>query len=141
MGGAELSGTQGRIMIFYDDYGTGPFIPLESFILKNRAGVKRLEPRRETNFRLYFQLLHTQFADAVRLDQPPIAPAAAGLRALEVVLAAYKSAALGTVVPLPLQPDDPVFQRGALGLAELDVPSTSLLARRGLFGLGAQRGT
>lgn len=137
VGGAELSGTQGRILILYDEYGTGPFLPLASFVLKNRDGLKTLEPRQDTNLRLNFQLLHAQFAEAVRLDQPPVAPAAAGLRALEAVLAAYKSAALGTVIPLPLASDDPVFIRGALGLAELDVPAMSPLARRGLFGLGA----
>jgi len=138
VGGAELSGTDGRVMIFYDEYGTGPFLPLANFILKNRDGLKYLEPRQDTNLRLNFQLLHAQFADAVRLNQPPIAPAAAGLQALEAVLAAYKSAALGAVIFLPLAPDDPVFQRGAPGLAELNVPSTSLLARRELFGLGSQ---
>lgn len=136
VGGAELSGTEGRVMILYSEYGTGPFLPLASFGLKNRNGLKYLEPRQDTNLRLNFQLLHAQFADAVRLDLPPIAPAAAGLRALQAVVAAYKSAALGAVVALPLASDDPVFQRGALGLAELDVPARSLLARRGLYGLG-----
>lgn len=138
MGGAEISGTEGRLMIFYSEYGTGPFLPLASFILKNRDGLKYLEPRQDTNLNLNFQLLHAQFADAVRLNQLPIAPAAAGLRALEAVLAAYKSAALGALVPVPLASDDPVFQRGAAGLAELNVPIASLLARRGLFGLGSR---
>lgn len=138
MGGVELSGTTGRMMIFYDEYGTGPFLPLAGCILKNRDGLKYLEPRKDTDLRRNFQLVHEQFAEAVRHDQPPLADATAGLRALEAVLAAYKSAALGATVPLPLAPDDPVFQRGALGLAELNVPATSLLARRGLFGLGSR---
>jgi len=140
IGGAELSGTEGRIMIFYDEYGTGPFLPLASFVLKNSDGLRNLHPRQDTNLFLNFQLLHAQFANAIRLNQPPIAPAETGLRALEAVLAAYKSAALGAVVALPLAGDDSVFQRGAQAIADLSTPSMSLLARRGLYGLGHQPG-
>lgn len=137
MGGAELSGTDGRMMIFYEGYGTGPFLPLASCILKNRDGLQSLTPRKDNDLRRNFQLVHEQFAEAVRLNQPPLADAPSGLRALEAVLAAYKSAALGAVIPLPLASDDPVFERGALGIAELSVPATSLLARRQLFGLSS----
>jgi predicted dehydrogenase len=137
MGGAEIGGTDGRIMIFYEQYGTGPFLPLLNFTLKNRDGIQQFEPRQDTNLRANFQLLHAQFADAVRNHHAPIAPADAGLRALQAVLAAYKSAALGAVIPLPFATDDPVFQRGVLGLREYTLPSHSPLARRGLFGLHA----
>lgn len=74
------------------------------------------------------------FADVVRgiarPDQPTLAD---GRAVLEIVLAAYKSAALGQSVALPLSPTDPVYQYGVLGLRELDLPPDSVILRRNLF--------
>lgn len=136
MGGVELSGTDGRMLILYENLGTGPFITLDSFTVMNRNGTQMFHPRREADNPLTFRLLHADFAEALRLNRPPIAPAEAGLRALTGALAAYESAALGRVVALPLSPDDPVFQRGVLGLADWQLPQGSPLVERGLFGLG-----
>ncbi len=55
---------------------------------------------------------------------------------LEAVVGAYASAALGRDVALPLDPADPVYARGAAGIAELALPKGSLVRRRGLFGTG-----
>lgn len=136
MGGVELSGTDGRMMILYENLGTGPFIALDSFTVINGRGTQMFHPRREADNPLTFRLLHADFAEALRLNRPPIAPAEAGLRALTGALAAYESSALGRVVSLPLSPDDPVFQRGVLGLNDWQLPQDSPLVQRGLFGLG-----
>lgn len=57
---------------------------------------------------------------------------------LEIALAAYESAALGgAAVQLPLQPGDPVYQRGAAGVRELELPADSVVLRKGLFTGGA----
>ncbi len=56
-------------------------------------------------------------------------------RVLEAVLAAYASAALEHPVELPLPPDNPVYQLGVLGLRELDLPTSSVVRRKGLFGV------
>jgi predicted dehydrogenase len=75
------------------------------------------------------------FADAVRGTAAHGAPTLLDGRAdLEVALAAYESAALGGApVELPLLPSDPVYQRGAAGVHELDLPPDSVVARRKLF--------
>jgi hypothetical protein len=36
-------------------------------------------------------------------------------------------------VTIPLDRDDPAFQRGVLGVAELDLPDWSPVLRRGLY--------
>jgi predicted dehydrogenase len=136
-GGVEIGGTGGRMMIFYKDYGTGPFQPLESFTLVNRAGRKTYEPRTGWQPVDNFKQIHADFVEAIRTGRDPIAPAEAGLRALEAVLAAYASAATGRVIPLPLSADDPVYQRGVMGLCELELWKAGPLVRRGVFGLTA----
>lgn len=135
MGGLEMSGTEGRVVVLYEQFGTGPFLPLDSFTMKNRDGVKTFALDRDDYRVSSFRRLHAQFAEAVRRGQPAIAPAEAGMRALETVLAAYKSAALGMVVSLPLAPGDPVYRRGVMGLGGLELASNSPPVRRGLFGL------
>ena len=52
-------------------------------------------------------------------------------------MAAYKSAALGRTVGLPLDPSDPLFLRGAIGLRELELPEWSPVRRKGIFGVAA----
>jgi len=134
-GGVELSGTDGRIMIFYDDYGTGPFAPVQTFTLVNKQGRRNFDPRADQPAASTFVHIHRDFAEAVRTKREPIAPAEEGLRALEAALAAYMSAATGRVVMLPLPTDGPVFQRGVLGLRDMTLWTEGPLARRGLFGL------
>ncbi len=136
-GGVELAGTAGRIMIFYEDYATGPFAPLDSFTLVNQRGRQRFDPRGPDFRPQNFARIHADFARAVRDGSEPIAPAEVGLRSLESALAAYMSAALGRVVELPLAADHPVYRAGVLGLRQLNVWSGSPLVRHGVFGLGA----
>ena len=105
--------------------------------LVNRDGRQELQPRVERPVYHNINDVHADFAQAIRLGRDPIAPAEAGLRALEAVLGAYASAATGRVVALPLGEDHPVYQRGVYGLAELPGWDASPLRRRGILGLGA----
>ncbi len=135
-GGLEVSGTEGRLLIFYENYGTGPFITLASVTLVNKDGRQDLQPRVAAPVHHHIGEVHADFAQAVRLGRDPMAPAEAGLRSLEAVLAAYTSAAVGQVVPLPLGLEHPVYQRGVYGLAELPAWPASPLRQRGILGLG-----
>jgi len=134
-GGLEISGTEGRILVFYENYDTGPFATLASFTLVNRHGRRDFQPRVEANLTQNFVRLHEDFVEAIRSRRDPIAPGEVGLRSLEAVLAAYASATTGRAVSLPLSPDSPVHQRGVMGLRELPAWSESPLQKRGVFGL------
>ncbi|MDO8187347.1 Gfo/Idh/MocA family oxidoreductase [Conexibacter sp. JD483] len=72
-----------------------------------------------------------------QLDGRPGVTAADGRADLEIALAAYRSAALGGPIALPLDPADPVYRRGAAGVRELDLPADSVILRKRLFGGGA----
>jgi hypothetical protein len=69
----------------------------------------------------------------------PVANGESGLRVLDAVLGAYVSAALVAEVSLPLPVDHPVHTNGSAGIADLDLPNTSPVLRRGLFGLNQAR--
>ncbi len=73
-------------------------------------------------------------ADAVDRGDARDGSAEESLRALEVVLGAYRSAVTGRSVGLPLDPDDPVALRGIGGLAAVAVDPTAAAVRAGLYG-------
>ena len=135
-GGLEISGSEGRIMVFYKDYGTGPFTQIDSFTLVNRDGPQTFEPRSAQAQRS--GSIHQDFTDAIREGRDPIAPAESGARSLSATLAAYASAATGRVVKLPFDPDHPVFLSGVSGIRHLDVWGDGPLARKSVFGLQPQ---
>jgi len=137
-GGVELSGTKGRIMIFYQNYGVGPFTPLESFTLVNQRGRKTYQPRGENYTPDNFARLHADFAEAVCAGREPVADGEAGLRALEAALGAYESAATGRVVSLPIAAGGAVYQSGVMGLQKMDVWRESPLFKHRVFGLGGE---
>lgn len=138
-GGVEISGTKGRIMAFYKNYGTGPFTTLESFTLVNEAGRQSFDPRLNDHATSDgFYAIHKDFAAAVREGRDPIAPAEAGLRALQATLGAYAAAAIGHIIDLPLAADHPVFVQGSMGMRDLDIRLSGPLQRKRLFGLGDQ---
>jgi predicted dehydrogenase len=139
-GGLEVSGTDGRLLVFYQNYATGPFTTLEGVTLINREGRQDLHPRVAAPIYHNIETVHADFAEAVRTGRDPVAPAEAGLRTLQAVLGAYASAATGQVVTLPLTEDHPVYQRGVHGLAELRVWPGSPLRRRGILGLSPAAG-
>jgi predicted dehydrogenase len=133
-GGVEISGTEGRILVFYENYGTGPFTKLESFTLVNAQGRQSFDPRTSGKEDPFVQI-HRDFIAATRSGRDPVAPGEAGLQALQATLAAYASGATGHIMALPLSQENPLFQLGVAGLGDLDLWKNGPLFRRGVFGL------
>ncbi len=140
VGGADISGSDGQIRMRYKQYQSGGFNqPVELYSVDsewNRTdhAIANLEEHMDNTARSFTELW-ADFCTAIREDRQPIAPAAAGARALEIVLGAYASAVTGRVVSLPLDRATPVYQKGIDGLAELDVWEDSKTKAAGLFGL------
>lgn len=137
-GGVEVTGSDGRILVFYQDYGTGPFSELESFTLVNGNGRQTFHPR-QNNTVNDFVAIHQDFVAAIQEDREPVATAENGRRALEAALAAYTSAWQGQIISLPLPQDHPVYLHGVTGLHRLTPRIDSPLVKRGLFGLEKRR--
>jgi predicted dehydrogenase len=137
-GGLQVSGTRGRLEIRYRGGGTGPFDPLESFLLtRGDASTIALDVAPGDDGAAGILI---DFADAIAEGRPPIATAAQGLRILEATLAVYASAHLGVTIPLPLDRSGALFARGVAGLADLPGSDWSPLRRRGLFASQTTRG-
>ena len=124
VGGADISGSDGQIRMRYKQYQSGGFNqPIELYSVdSNWNRSDHAIANRETHMEATadsFIALYADFRDAIREDREPIAPAAAGARALEIVLGAYASAVTGRVVTLPLDSDSPVYQKGIDGIVEL----------------------
>ena len=134
-GGLEISGSEGRVSVRYRDGGTSPFFALERLTVVGPAGARTLEV--DTRASNGYLPLFADFAASVRDGREPAASGEAGERALEMVLAAYESAALERPVAVPLDRADPVYQFGVAGLSQLPLPEESRLRRRGIFGLAA----
>jgi predicted dehydrogenase len=133
MGGFAVSGPLGRIEASYQDGGTAPFAPIERLVVRGRSG------RGEEAGMQYedgVRPLIADLADAIRSGRPPIADGAQGAHILEATLAVYASAATGSTWSLPLVPDEPVYERGVAGLAELELSPTSPIRTKRIFGLG-----
>lgn len=134
-GGIELMGTAGRAIMVPQGFGTHPFVKPDTIHVHGRSGERRFEPEREWGPG-HLQTM-ASFRDAILTGSPPAATGQDGALVLEAVVAAYKSAAICAEVALPLSPADPVFRDGAAGIAQLDVPTSSRVRQRGLYGLGA----
>ena len=132
-GGIELAGSEGRALVFYRDYRTGPFDRLESITRINSEGRLDFSPEVQYDGLLNFVEIHRDFICAVRYARPPAAPAAAANRGLETALAAYVSAYQGRVIDLPFDKSDPVYLKGVAGLADLPGRPNNPITRRGLF--------
>jgi hypothetical protein len=117
------------------DFGTHPFVPVERVHVVSDSGVRSWTPHEAAAYGIAG--IAADFRDAVTSGRAPIASGEAGLRVLDAVLGAYVSGALGREVALPLPPDHPVYQKGSAGIADLDLPASSPVARRGLFGARA----
>jgi hypothetical protein len=115
------------------DYLTHPFVPPDTIHVFGTSGERQIEP--ETAWGPGHQLALSNFHDAIETGAPLAASGEDGALVLEAVVGAYASGALGCEVPLPLSPNDPVYQRGAAGIAELAVSDRSSVRRRGLFGV------
>ena len=133
-GGVEVMGTDGRIVQTNQGNGTHPFVPAERIFVHGREGGRDFAPEPPVGPGLAG--VAADFRDAVADRRPPRADGQAGMRVLEAVVGAYAAGALGREVALPLSPDDPVYRRGAAGIAELALPATSRVRRRGMYGTG-----
>ncbi len=140
VGGLDFSGSEGQIRMRYKQYQSGGFnqavelYSVDSDWNRSDHAIANLEEHMGNVARSFTELWQ-DFHAAIRDDRQPIAPAAAGARALEIVLGAYASAVTGRVVSLPLDPASPVYLKGINGLAELDVWTESKTKAAGLFGL------
>lgn len=140
VGGLDISGAEGHIRLRYKQYQSGGFNqPIELYSVdsdwrRSDHAIANL-PEHDDNTARSFTELWADFHAAIREDRQPIAPAAAGARALEIVLGAYASAVTGRVISLPLDEKSPVYQKGVDGIAELDVWGDSKTKAAGIFGL------
>jgi predicted dehydrogenase len=133
-GGAEIGGTRGRLVMTNKDFGTHPFVPAARLDVVSESGSRSWTPQDPVAYGMAG--IAANFRDAIAANLEPVASGESGLRVLDAVLGAYVSAALGAEVSLPLPRDHPVYTRGSAGIADLDLPPTSPVLRRGLFGAG-----
>ncbi|MDX2159701.1 MAG: Gfo/Idh/MocA family oxidoreductase [bacterium] len=140
VGGHDASGSGGQIRIRYDQYQVGGFSrPAEFYSVndwqRTDHPIPDTLPEHMGNIARSFTLLWDDFHHAIREKRDPIAPARAGLRALEVTLAAYLSGVTGRTIPLPLPTDHPVYRNGIYGLAEVAPMPGSKTRAAGIFNL------
>ena len=132
-GGVEIGGTRGRVVMTNEGFGTHPFVPAERLDVVSESGARSWTPREAVAYGMAG--IAGNFRDAVASGEEPIANGETGLSVLDAVLGAYVSGALGREIPLPLPSDHPVYGKGSAGIADLDLPDTSPVIRRGLFGV------
>lgn len=132
-GGVEIGGTRGRIVMENANFATHPFVPAERLSVVSESGSRSWTPKEAVAYGMAG--IAGDFRDAVAAGREPVANGEAGLGALDAVLGAYVAGALGTEVSLPIPAEHPVFSKGSAGIGELDLPDTSPVARRGLFGM------
>ncbi len=141
-GGVVVHGTKGRAVARYRADGTIPWAPFEQLVVTTEDGSRVVDlPAGQELVPLIADAMRDTVEDvaiAIENGRQPTADGAAALHTLQTTVAAYTSAALGRTVTVPLDTDSPVFGSGVVGLAELDVPESSLVRRRGLFGLSPQ---
>ena len=136
-GSVEIGGTQGRVVMTNKDFGTHPFVPAARLDVVSESGSRSWSPRDAVAYGMAG--IAADFRDAVVAKSEPIASGESGLRVLDAVLGAYVAAALTEEIALPLPPDHPVYTKGSAGIADLELPTTSPVLRRGLFGVSQAR--
>ena len=138
-GGVTVNGTKGRAVARYREEGTMPWAPFELLTVTTAEGTRAVDlPVGQELAPLVADAMRdtvVDLADAIAAKRTPAADGAAALHTLETTVAAYASAALGRTVTVPLPTDGPLHATGVIGLRALDVPESSAVRRRGLFGL------
>jgi predicted dehydrogenase len=132
-GGVEIGGTRGRVVMTNTDFGTHPFVPPARVDVVAESGSRSWTPGDPIVYGMAG--IAADFRDAVAANAEPIGSGERGLRVLDAVLGAYVSAAQVAEIALPLPSDHPVYAKGSAGIADLDLPDTSPVQRRGLFGV------
>jgi predicted dehydrogenase len=138
-GGVAVHGTNGRAIASYRAGGTMPWAPFEQLTVTTADGTRIVDlPPGQDLVPLVADAMRdtvVDLADAIGRGGTPAADGAAALHTLETTVAAYASAALSSTVAVPLSADGPLYRSGVVGVRALDVPESSLVRRRGLFGL------
>jgi predicted dehydrogenase len=134
-GGVSIGGSEGRVVMVNQDFGTHPFVPAERLHVIGEGGSRSWTPKDAVAYGMVG--VAADFRDAVAGGREPIANGETGLRVLDAVLGAYLAGAQGVTVSLPLPADHPVYLKGAIGIADLDLPASSPVSRRGLYGSAA----
>jgi predicted dehydrogenase len=139
VGGVDISGSAGHLRMRYNEYQTSGFNQAaELYTVNNWQRTDHQMdglPTHMENIGRSFTELWADFRDAIAENRPTIAPGKAGMRALELTLGAYASSVEGQVVRLPLDKDNPVYQKGIEGMVELPAWSESHTKKTGIFGL------
>jgi predicted dehydrogenase len=136
-GGVEIGGTQGRVVMTNKEFGTHPFVPAARLDVVSESGSRSWTPQDAVAYGMAG--IAADFRDAVVAESEPIASGESGLRVLDAVLGAYVAGALAEEIPLPLPRNHPVYTKGSAGIADLELPITSPVLRRGLFGVSQTR--
>jgi UDP-N-acetyl-2-amino-2-deoxyglucuronate dehydrogenase len=138
-GGVAVHGTRGRAIAGYRADGTMPWAPFEHLTVTTADGTRTVDlpPGRDLVPLVADAMRGTvvDLADAITRAGTPAADGVAALHTLQTTVAAYASAALGRTVAVPLPADGPLYRSGVVGVRALDVPESSLVRRRGLFGV------
>ncbi|MCY3575366.1 MAG: Gfo/Idh/MocA family oxidoreductase [Chloroflexi bacterium] len=140
LGGVDISGADGHLRMRYKQHQSGGFNqPIELYSVdsdwnRHDHALPNL-PTHADNIARSFRDLWADFAAAIREGRQPIAPAAAGARALEIVLGAYESAVTGRAVSLPLAESSPLYAKGVDGIVELEAWEESKTVAAGLYGM------
>jgi predicted dehydrogenase len=138
-GGVAVHGTKGRAVARYRAEGTMPWAPFEQLTVTTAEGTRTVDlpPGQELGPLVADAMRDTvlDLADAIAHQVTPAADGGAALRTLETTVAAYASAALGRTIAVPLPTDGPLHDSGVVGLRAFDLPASSPVRRRGLFGL------
>ena len=136
-GGVEIGGGRGRVVMTNSGFGTHPFVPAERLDVVSQSGSRSWTPAEPIAYGMAG--IAANFRDAVASGTEPIANGETGLGVLDAVLGAYVAGALGQEIALPLPPEHPVYTKGSAGIRDLDLPHTSPVVRRGLFGVAEHR--
>lgn len=135
-GGIEVTGTEGRIVCYYEEFATGPFTDLRELTIIGPGGAETRTPRSAPPSVETFAGIHDDFVSAIREGREPIAGPGSGMRALEAALGAYASGVTGQVIALPLDPKGPLHRLGLEGLSQLPAWDESPVIDKRLYGLG-----
>lgn len=139
VGGVDASGSAGHLRMRYNEYQTSGFNqPAELYVVQDwqRRDIELDNlPTHMDNIGRSFTQLWDDFHHAIREKRDTIAPARAGLRALELALAGYLGGVTGHTVTLPLRPGSPIYEKGIAALAEIESWDKSKTTQSGIFGL------
>ncbi len=115
-GGVEIMGSEGRLLLFYRSFGTGPFAAPDQ--LHVFRGSERIPADFDPSVHLHYgmQPIWHDFLESIEQGREPIASGEEGCTTLEAVIGAYASAARQRTIALPLDAGDPVYYRGITAL-------------------------